>query len=176
MSQEAVPEAFAQAASSIEPCTVEIFRRDVPGDVRIWHWVTETHPSGDIPYPDPVSIIGWDQGYYVVVYIHLRDAVRRHLCGSLCVDIDIDTCGPSPDMQFPEQRVELEPCGSGWYTVVFELPPNTFRPPPEYPNRCGRIYRVCVTVGSHDECGHPGLIWAHCDTFDLAVHPPVPNP
>lgn len=50
------------------------------------------------------------------------------------------------------------------------------RAAPGYPNRCGRVYRLCVTVGSHDPCGGPGLIWGHCDSVEIAVHPPVPNP
>lgn len=159
-----------------EACSVEIFRRGVPGDVRIWYWVAESHPTPDIPYPDPVDIISWDETYYVVVYITLNNAVRRHLCGKLCVDIDVDTCGPAPDLQFPEQDVDLNPCGNGVYYVVFTLPAGTFQPPAGYPNRCGRVYRLCVTVGSHDPCGGPGLIWGHCDSVEIAVHPPVPNP
>lgn len=172
------PEELAAFPGSPEPCSVEVYRRNAPGDVRIWYWVSEKEPTDDEPYPDPVNIIGWDQTLYVVIYVHLPDAVRRHFCGTLCVDLDIDTCGPSPDKQFPEKEIELDPCGSGWYRIVFPLEPGTFRPPPDYPARCGRVYRVCVTIGSHDLCDPPGpgLIWGHCDSFELAVHPPVPNP
>jgi len=156
-------------------CSVEIFRRNVPGNVLIDYWVAETHPTPDIPDPDPVDIIDWNQTYYVIVDITLQDAVRRHFCGTLCVDIDVDTCGPAPDLQFPEQEVLLDPCGNGRYRVYFELPRGTFtqdRP------RCGRVYRICVTIGSHDLCTppNPGLIWGHCDSLEIAVHPPVPNP
>jgi hypothetical protein len=31
----------------------------VPGDVKIWYWVAESHPTADVPYPDPVDIISW---------------------------------------------------------------------------------------------------------------------
>ena len=156
-------------------CSVEIFRRRLPGNVVIDYWVAETRPTDDFPYPDPVDIISWDQTYFVVVDITLEDPVRRHFCGSLCVDIDVDTCGPAPDLQFDEQTVLLDPCGDGKYRVYFELPPGTFtqdRP------RCGRVYRICVTIGSHDLCvpPNPGLIWGHCDSLEIAVHPPVPNP
>jgi len=85
----------------------------------------------------------------------------------------VDTCGPAPDLQFDEKTIELDPCGDGRYRVYFELPAGTFtqdRP------RCGRVYRICVTVGSHDLCRRPGLIWAHCDSLEIAVHPPVSNP
>jgi hypothetical protein len=153
-------------------CSVEVFRRNLPGTILIDYWVAESRPTRDSPYPDPVDIISWDQAYYVIVRITLEDLVRRHFCGSLCVDIDVDTCGPAPDIQFPEETVELDPCGTGQYVVVFELPRGTFtqdRP------RCGRVYRICVTVGSHDLCGHPGLIWGHCDSLEIAVHPPVPT-
>jgi hypothetical protein len=159
-----------------EPCTVEIFRRAIPGDVRIWYWVAEARPTADVPYPDPVDIISWDQTYFVIVYVQLGAPVRRHLCGKLCVDIDIDTCGPAPDREFPEQDVDLDPCGRGSYYVVFELPPGTFEPPADHPARCGRVYRICVTVGSKDACGNPGLIWGVCEAVDIAVHPPVANP
>jgi hypothetical protein len=164
------------ASQGQQPCSVEIYRRGIPGDVKIYYWVSELQSTDDKPYPDPVDIISWDETYYVNVKIVIGDAVRRHLCGALCVDIDVDTCGPAPDLQFDEQDVQLDPCGSGIYTIVFELPPNTFQPPDGYPARCGRVYRLCVTVGSHDACGGPGLIWGHCDSVEIAVHPPVPNP
>ncbi len=70
----------------------------------------------------------------------------------------------------------LDPCGHGWYCVVFELPAGTFVPPANYPARCGRVYRLCITVGSRDACGNPGLIWGTCPSIEIAVHPPVPNP
>ena len=158
-----------------EPCSVEIFRRGIPGDVKIWYNVAESRPTPDVPYPDPVEIIAWDQTYYVNVHVRLKGDVRRHLCGKLCVDIDVDTCGRAPDLEFEEEEVELDPCGDGNYVIVFELPPYTFQPPEDHPARCGRVYRLCVTVGSQDACGKPGLIWGHCDSIEIAVHPPVPK-
>jgi hypothetical protein len=157
-----------------EPCTVEIFRRGIPGGVKIYYWLAESHPTPDVPYPDPIDIIGADETLYVIVYVLLEDPVRRHLCGTLCVDVDIDTCGPAPDKEFPEQEIELDPCGNGYYFIYFELPPGTFEPTA----RCGRVYRICVTVGSHDLCEPPGpgLIWGHCDSEEITVHPPIPNP
>jgi hypothetical protein len=163
------------ASRGWDSCSVELFRRGVPGDVTIWYLVAESRPRDDYPYPDPVDIISWDQTYYVIVYITLEGDVRRHLCGRLCVDVDVDTCGPAPDIQLPEESVALDPCGDGSYFVVFTLPAGTFAPPPDYPNRCGRVYRLCVTVGSEDACGNPGLIWGHCDSVEIAVHPPVSN-
>jgi len=159
------------------PCSIEIFRRSVPGNVVINYYVSESRPTPDTPYPDPVDIIAWDEAYYIVVVITLEDPVRRLFCGYLCVDVDVDTCGPAPDLQFPEKSVLLDPCGTGTYPVYFELPANTFAPPVGYPNRCGRIYRICITVGSFDLCTppNPGLIWGHCDSVEIAVHPPVPT-
>lgn len=158
-------------------CSIEIFRRNIPGNVKISYYVSETLPTEDTPYPDPTDIISWDQAVYVIVEVDLEDPVRRFLCGKLCVDIDIDTCGPAPDKQFEEKTIELDPCGNGHHYIVFELPVGTFFPEPGYENRCGRVYRVCVTVGSFDLCDppNPGLIWGHCDDFTLAVHPPVPR-
>jgi len=158
-------------------CSVEIFRRAIPGNVLIDYWVSE-RPTPDRPNPDPLDIISWDQDLVVVVEVRLEDPVRRHFCGTLCVDIDVDTCGPAPDLQFPEKEIPLDPCGDGKQRVLFDLPPGTFAPPAGFPNRCGRIYRICVTVGSHDLCTppNPGLIWAHCDSLEIAVHPPVPVP
>ncbi|MFN0092063.1 MAG: hypothetical protein ACKVWR_17615 [Acidimicrobiales bacterium] len=167
---------LAAIASSLpEPCTVEVYRRDIPGDIDIWYYVAES-PTQDSPNPNPVSMISWDQTYYVHVIVRLRDAVRRHLCGSLCLDLDVDTCGPAPDLQFEEQHVDLDPCGSGWYALTFKLDQGTFAPPAGFAARCGRVYRLCITVGSKDACGNPGLIWGHCRTVELAVHPPVTNP
>jgi hypothetical protein len=166
-------ETLEAVAQERKPCSVEIFRRGVPGDVKIWYWVAERRANDDVPYPDPVDIIDWNERYFIIVYVVLSDQVRRHFCGSLCVDIDVDTCGPAPDIQFNEQDVVLDPCGDGRYLIVFELPPGTFtqdRP------RCGRVYKICVTVGSKDPCGNAGLIWGHCDSLEVAVHPPVANP
>jgi hypothetical protein len=162
-----------------EPCSVEVLHRTIPGDdIKITYWVSEDRPTDDKPYPDARDIISWDKPYYVNVIIEIPDPVRRHLCATLCVDVDADTCGPAPDLQFEEQRVRLDPCGNGEYVIVFELPAGTFEPPGDYPNRCGRVYTLCVTVGSEDLCDppRPGLIWGHCDNVEIAVHPPVPNP
>ena len=160
-------------------CSVEIFRRRIPGNVVIDYWVTATRPTNDVPRPDPLDIIAWNETYYVVVDIALPDSVRRHFCGTLCVDIDVDTCGPAPDLPgFEEKTIPLDPCSEdGRYCVWFELPAGTFAPPDGYPNRCGRVYRICVTIGSHDLCDppNPGLIWGHCDSLEIAVHPPVPR-
>lgn len=155
-------------------CSVEIFRRSIPGNIEIDYYVREL-PTADVPNPDPLDIIAWDQEYQIVVTIEMPDPVRRHLCGTLCVDVDVDTCGPAPDKQFDEEQVPLDPCGNGVYVVVFKLEPNTFK---DESNRCGRVYRICITIGSHDLCTPPGpgLIWAHCDSLEIAVHPPVPNP
>ena len=116
--------------------------------MKIWYWVAESHPTADVPYPDPVDIISWDETYYVIVYITLSDAVRRHLCGKLCVDIDVDTCGPAPDLQFPEQDVHLDPCGNGVYYVQFTLPAGTFAPPRDTP---------AVAAGCTD-CASPSVL------------------
>ncbi len=158
--------------STLKPCSVEVFRRSIPGRISIWSYVTEV-PNADVPDPDPLDIIAWDQDYVIHVKIEMPDPVRRHLCGTLCVDVDVDTCGPAPDKQFPEKEVPLNPCGDGLYYVDFPLPAGTFT---DDSNRCGRVYRICITVGSHDPCGKPGLIWAHCDSVEIAVHPPVPVP
>ena len=155
------------------PCTIEVFNRSVPGQVKIWYWVSETDVTTDQPNPDPVSIIAWDQPFNVHYKIQLTDALRRHFCGKLCVDVDIDTCGPSPDYEFDELEFVLDPCGSGIYEGKFVIPANTLKPK-EGKARCGRVYRLCITVGSHDACGKPGLIWGHCDEVTIAVHPPVP--
>lgn len=157
---------------SAASCSIELYKRTVPGRVRISYWVAESDQSPE-PAPNPVDIISWDQTYYLYVMIRLADPIRRHLCGKLCVDVDIDTCGPAPDIDFPEKSVDLDPCGPGVYVVRFELPPDTFRPVPPYDARCGRVYRLCLTVGSRDACDHPGLIWGHCSALELAVHPPV---
>ncbi len=159
---------------SSTPCSIEVFRKNVPGNIKINYYVTETKPIDGAPDPDPTDIISWDQAVYVIVDIDLEDPIRRLLCGKLCVDIDIDTCGPAPDIGFDEKVVELDPCGTGHYRIEFELPAGTFTPDARYPNRCGRVYRICVTVGSEDACGEAGLIWGHCDSFELAVHRPVP--
>jgi hypothetical protein len=159
-----------------KPCSVEVFRRTIPGDIKVWYYVREV-PTADRPNPDPLDIIAWDQQFEIVVIIQMPDGVRRHLCGKLCVDIDVDTCGPAPDVGFPQKEVDLTPCkGDGRYVIVFPIAPNTLVPQAGEQDRCGRVYRICVTVGSHDICGGPGLIWGHCDSVEIAVHPPVPNP
>lgn len=161
---------------SSTPCTIELFPQTVPGKIAISYYVSETKPTDAQPYPDPTNIISWDQTVYVIVDIDLLDQVRRFLCGRLCIDVDVDTCGPAPDKQFAEKYVDLVPEGPGHYTLWIELPAGTFKPPDDYPARCGRVYRVCVTVGSSDLAGNPGLIWGTCADFELAVHDPVAGP
>ena len=161
--------------TTAKPCEIEIYKRSVPGQVKIWYWVSESDVTLDQPAPDPTSIIAWDQPFNVHYRIELADAVRRHFCGSLCLDVDIDTCGPAPDLAFEEIEFPLDPCGTGVYTGKFVIPANTLKPK-DSGGRCGRVYRLCITVGSKDACGAPGLIWGHCDEVTLTVHPPVPNP
>ena len=38
------------------PCSVEVFRRNIPGDILIWYYVREL-PTATSPYPDPLDII-----------------------------------------------------------------------------------------------------------------------
>ena len=144
-------------------CSVEIFRRRLPGNVVIDYWVAETRPTPDFPYPDPVDIISWDQTYFVVVDITLEDPVRRHFCGSLCVDIDVDTCGPAPDLQFDEQTVLLDPCGDGKYRVVLRAASRHVHPGPA-------PLRSRVPDLRHDRLPRsvcPAQAWAHLGPLRL---------
>jgi len=157
-------------------CSMEVYRRNVPRTVDVSYHVREL-PTADVPNPDPLDVIAWNQEYQVVVDITLADAVRRHFCARLCVDLDVDTCGPSPDLEFPEEYIDISPTDAdGKYQVVFRLRPDTFKPDERYQQRCGRVYRLCITVGSTDLNGNPGLLWAHCAALDIMVHPPVTNP
>jgi hypothetical protein len=166
--------ALPEVPGAPTPCSVEVFRRSIPGDIRILYYVSE-RPTADRPDPDPLDIIAWDQEYVIHVIVAMPDGVRRHICGTLCVDIDIDTCGPAPDIEFDTQEIRLDPCGEGLYRIDFPIPAGRLADPG---NRCGRVYRICITVGSHDLCNPPGpgLIWGHCESVEIAVHPPVPNP
>lgn len=152
-------------------CTVEQYQHVSGLVVDIDYWVAQSAPTPDVPSPDPLDVFPWDQDVWVIADVTLSGPGVAHFCGSLCIDVDVDTCGPAADMQFEEQSVEID--GSGFHRVAINLPAGTFAPPADFPARCGRVYRICVTVGSLDQKGRPGLIWAHCDSLEIAVHPPV---
>ena len=156
------------------PCLIEVFNRSIPGVVKLSYWVSATKITPDSPNPDPLSIIAWDQPFFVHAKVEFEGAVRHHLCGKICLDLDIDTCGPAPDYEFPEVLIDLDPCGTGVYVGTIEIKPNTLKPKDDG-GKCGRMYRLCLTIGSRDACGNPGLIWGHCDEVSIVVHPPVPH-
>ncbi len=150
-------------------CSMAIYKRSLPGTVDIRYWVSESKEIEE-PEPNAIDIITSNQTYYVHVDVELPSPERKQYCGSLCVDVDVDTCGPAPDREFDHLTLPLDPCGDGTYHFCFPLPPGTWDDA-GFPNRCGRVYRICVTVGSLNACGEPGLIWGHCDSLEIAVHP-----
>jgi hypothetical protein len=127
--------------------------------------------EGD-PAQPPTDIIGANQPLIVRVKWCVQGDLRRHLCGTWCVNVAWESCGPAPERQ-ESQRVEFDPClpDDKCYEAVFRFPPGTFDP-----GDCGTIYCLCVTLSSERTCPdgtkYAGLIFGFCrDVCCIMVRP-----
>lgn len=157
-------------------CTVEIYSASAPGAVDVSYYLRRKAIPTVNPDPDPITIISWNEDYEVVVDVAFKDRAAESYCGSLCVAVDIDSCGITPDSQLPQEILELDPAGNTTnfaYQVVVQVPGTVFQPKEGWPERCVRSFTLCVSVGSLTTKGNPGGLWAQCDPLQVLVHPPV---
>jgi hypothetical protein len=127
--------------------------------------------EGDPALP-PTDIISANQELLVKVRWCVQGDLRRHLCGTWCVNVAWESCGPGPEEQ-ASQRVPFDPClpDDRCYEAEFRFPPGTLPP-----GDCGTIYCLCVTLSSEVTCPdgtrYAGLIFGFCrDVCCVMVRP-----
>lgn len=128
--------------------------------------------EGD-PVLPPTDIISDKQELLVKVKWCVQGDLRRHLCGTWCVSVAWESCGPGPEQQADPKRVPFDPClpDDRCYETEFRFPPGTLPA-----GDCGTIYCLCVTLSSEVTCPdgtrYAGLIFGFCkDVSCIMVRP-----
>jgi hypothetical protein len=126
--------------------------------------------EGDPELP-PTDIISANQELIVKVKWCVQGDLRRHLCGTWCVCVSWESCGPALEGQWC-QRVPFQPClpDNKCYEAIFRFEPGQISP-----GECGTIYCLCVTLSSEVDCDgtkYAGLIFGFCkDVACIMVRP-----
>ena len=120
----------------------------------------------------PTTIIGTDQDWYVEVDFELFGHLIRHLCGSWCICVYLESIGPGPEIRIPNdcKTGKLDPCGDGKYKVKVEVPAGHVPA-----DSCGALYILGVTLTTLDACGKPGHIAAYCKGPNLMFYEQPPH-
>ena len=105
----------------------------------------------------PQEHITIDKDWYVDVEWFLHGHLTRHLCGSFCVAVHLESIGEGEEYSFGPEEIKMDPCGDGHYRHRFKVPAGAVKA-----GACGRLYIVAVTLTSKDACGDPGHIRAFC--------------
>lgn len=105
----------------------------------------------------PQEHITTDKDWYVDVEWYLHGHLVRHLCGTFCIGVHLESIGEGREYSFGPARVKMDPCGDGHYNYRFKIEAGSVEP-----GDCGRLYIVAVTLTSEDYCGYPGHIRAFC--------------
>jgi hypothetical protein len=127
--------------------------------------------EGDPELP-PTDIISTNQELIVKVKWCVLGDLRRHLCGTWCVCVSWESCGPALEGQWC-QRLPFDPClpDDKCYEAIFRFEPGRLSA-----GDCGTIYCLCVTLSSEADCPdgtrYPGLIFGFCkDVACVMVRP-----
>jgi hypothetical protein len=118
--------------------------------------------EGDPALP-PTNIISVNQEILVKVKWCVLGDLRRHLCGTWCVKVAWESCGPGPEEQAPPRKLDFDPClpDNKCYETEFRFAPGTLPA-----GDCGTVYTLCVTLSSERVCNgtkYAGLIFGFCD-------------
>lgn len=136
-----------------EECQIEIgpLARDLAASLSASFWENET---GTVPAE---SVVSASETLYVRVEWSLRGHVKRHLCGTWLVKIDLESIGDAGEYTSECREIEMDPCRDEPYTEVFPITSGKLRP-----HECGTVYLLAVTLSSLDPCGERGHIWGYC--------------
>jgi hypothetical protein len=107
---------------------------------------------------DPNTIISTNQEWVVKVDWFIEGPLVRHMCGSWCLSVQLESVGLGNDYNLPEGgRIEIpmNPC-DGEYSYEIRVPAGTIDP-----EDCGTLYLLAVTLTSKDPCDRPGHIAAY---------------
>jgi len=124
--------------------------------------------------PMPTGFMNSNQTLQVVVTVELQGNILNYLCETcMCVCLAFEACGCAPVESDLYKCIKLtgdqSPCQKKpprWEFVI-DVPSGTFNP-----GRCGREYKLCITLGSKDCCGKVGFVYGSCDAYKITVVPP----
>lgn len=116
----------------------------------------------------PQEIITTDNNWTIDVEWFLHGHLTRHLCGTFCIGVHLESVGEGPEKSLGTFEVPMEPCGNGHYRYEVKVPAGTV-PSAD----CGRLYIVAITLTSKDACGKPGHINAFCKEGCVMIAEPA---
>lgn len=121
---------------------------------------------------DPTTIISTNQDWRVKVDWYIKGHLVRHMCGSWCLNVVLESIGPGTEYSLPKGGVEIpmDPCGNGEYSETIRIPAGTIDP-----NDCGTLYVLAVTLTSKDPCEKPGHIAAYAKGPNLMFYDGPPH-
>jgi hypothetical protein len=130
------------------------------------------------PVLKPTDIISDQQRFRIRVKWCVHGELRRHLCGTWCVSVAYESCGPAEEGQVIK-RIPFDPClpDDRCYELDFDFEPGTLAP-----GDCGTVYCFCVTLSSEtttcpDGQRYAGLIFGFCrDVCCIMVRSGSPTP
>lgn len=122
--------------------------------------------------PMPTGFMNSNQTLQVVVTVELQGNILNYLCDTcMCVCLAFEACGCAPVERDLYKCIKLigdqSPCHTHRWVFVIDVPPGTFNP-----GRCGREYKLCITLGSKDCCEKVGFVYGSCDAYKITVVPP----
>jgi hypothetical protein len=122
------------------------------------------------PALQPTDIITDRQSFRVRVKWCVIGELRRHLCGTWCIQIAWESCGSGPEGEW-HRDIDFDGCDEdGCYQLDFDFPPGRLPA-----GECGTVYCLCVTLSSKRVCGerkYVGLIHGFCkDVCCIMVRP-----
>lgn len=132
-------------------CPIEIsdFAADLTAGLRAT--IYEDGQSG------PQKIIDITNNWVIDVEWFVHGHLARHLCGTFCVGVHLESVGEGEEYSFETQEMEMDPCGDGHYRLPFRIPAGKVKA-----GDCGKVYIVAVTLTSKDPCGRAGHIAGFC--------------
>jgi hypothetical protein len=117
----------------------------------------------------PQEHIDISNDWWVDVEWVLKGHLTRHLCGSFCIGVHLESIGTGQEYSLGPHEVKMDPCGKGYYRYRFKVPAGTISA-----DDCGKLYIVAVTLTSLDYCGGHGHINAFCkEGCVMFVNPPA---
>lgn len=102
---------------------------------------------------DPTTIIRFDQDWVVNVEWALTGALKSMICGTWCVNVNLESIGPGEELELPapELHIPLNPCGDGKYKADVLIRAGTIKA-----DHCSTPYKLVATVTYVNTCNRPG--------------------
>jgi hypothetical protein len=117
---------------------------------------------------EPCHFVHEDQASSVTVELTLGGTILHYLCNtSICCCLAFESCGSGSEFEVCQWK-EIHPCEKDGHIIKFkfDIAPGLLKA-----GECGKQYRLCVTLGSKDCCGHSGFIYGTCHDLTITVLP-----